>query len=89
MQLRRLLRKYQLTDTALHKLAVIVRGADTARPDLTPQSPGLLAISLGLSRNISDDHAMLRYGMVMYDALYSWCQQDSPEAHGRHAPSGK
>ena len=28
----------------------IVRGADTARPDLAPQAAGLLAVSLGLSR---------------------------------------
>ena len=76
------LKKYKLTDPALHKLAVIVRGADTARLDLAPQSSGLLAISLGLSRNIADDREMLQYGMVMYDALYSWCQQDKTETHG-------
>src|SRR5207253_2052329 len=33
---------------ALARLAVIVRGADTAQPDLAPQAAGLLAISLGL-----------------------------------------
>jgi hypothetical protein len=68
------LRKYQLADPALQRLAAIVRGADTGRPDLTPQSPGLLAISLGLSRNFPDDHAMLAQGMVLYDALYAWCK---------------
>jgi hypothetical protein len=68
------LAKHRLDDPALQKLAVIVRGADTSRPDLTPQSAGLLAISLGLSRNFTDDHEMLRHGMVMYDALYSWCR---------------
>ncbi len=77
------LKKYKLTEPALHKLAVIVRGADTARLDLAPQSPGLLAISLGLSHNITDDHEMLRQGMVMYDALYSWCRQDKTETHGQ------
>jgi Uncharacterized conserved protein len=51
-----------------------VRGADTGRPDLTPQSAGLLAISHGLSDVFSDDHDMLRHGMVMYDALYAWCR---------------
>jgi hypothetical protein len=75
------LKKYQLNDPALHKLALIVRAADTARLDLAPQAPGLLAISLGLSHNIADDHAMLRVGMVMYDALYSWCRQDNTESH--------
>jgi hypothetical protein len=68
------LAKHQLDDPALHKLATIVRGADTSRLDLTPQSAGLHAISLGLSRNFSDDHEMLRHGMVMYDALYAWCR---------------
>lgn len=67
------LTKHRLTDPALQKLAAIVRGADTGRPDLTPQSHGLLAISLGLSRNFSNDHEMLKLGMVIYDALYAWC----------------
>ena len=67
------LAKYDLTEPALQQLAVIVRGADTARLDLTPQSAGLYALSIGLSRNFTDDHEMLRHGMVMYDALYAWC----------------
>lgn len=68
------LKKYELGDPALHRLAAIVRGADTSRLDLTPQSAGLYAISVGLSRNFADDHEMLKHGMVMYDALYAWCQ---------------
>ena len=68
------LAKYQLTDPALQRLVAIVRGADTSRLDLTPQSAGLYAISVGLSRNFADDHEMLKHGMVMYDALYAWCQ---------------
>ena len=67
------LAKYHLDDPALQELATIVRGADTSRLDLTPQSAGLHAISLGLSRVFADDHEMLRHGMVMYDALYAWC----------------
>src|SRR4051794_28623316 len=57
-----LLGKYHLDDPALSELAVIVRGADTARLDLAPQCAGLLAISLGLSRNFSDDHEQLEHG---------------------------
>ncbi|HEV7619001.1 MAG TPA: chromate resistance protein ChrB domain-containing protein [Burkholderiaceae bacterium] len=75
------LKKYQLTDPALAQLAVIVRGADTSRLDLTPQSPGLYALSLGLSQVFSDDHEMLKHGMVMYDALYAWCRHCQAEAH--------
>jgi len=76
------LKKHNLTDPALHILAAIVRGADTGKPDLTPQSQGLLAVSLGLSRNFPNDHEMLKHGMVMYDALYAWCQSRIDERHG-------
>jgi rhodanese-related sulfurtransferase len=65
---------YGIVDVALDRLALIVRGADTGRPDLTPQSPGLLALSQGLKLNFTDDHAMLAQGMVVYDALYAWCR---------------
>jgi hypothetical protein len=75
------LAKYQLSDPVLQQLALIVRGADTARLDLSPQSPGLYALSLGLSRMFSDDHEMLRHGMVMYDALYAWCRDGQGETH--------
>jgi len=75
------LRHFHLRDPALEQLAIIVRGADTARLDLAPQAPGLAALSLGLSRIFSDDHAMLKHGMVMYDALYAWCRQGQDEAH--------
>jgi hypothetical protein len=75
------LRKYALDDPALAELAVIVRGADTARPDLAPQCAGLLAISLGLSQVFHDDHEMLRHGMVVYDALYAWCRHARGETH--------
>jgi rhodanese-related sulfurtransferase len=73
--------KFRLQDPALDELALIVRGADTGRLDLAPQAPGLLAISLGLSLNFADDHAMLEHGMVVYDALYSWCKRGKDEKH--------
>jgi hypothetical protein len=76
------LRKYALTSPALAQLAVIVRGADTARLDLAPEAPGLLAISLGLSNIFTDDHEMLRHGVVMYDALLAWCVYCQNEPHG-------
>ncbi len=66
---------YDIHDPALDRLATIVRGADTSRPDLRPQCQGLLAISYGLSANFPNDHEMLKHGMVMYDALYTWCRQ--------------
>ena len=70
-----------LTDHSVHAVATIVRGADTGKPELTPQSPGLMAISLGLSHNFRDDHEMLAHGMVMYDALYAWARSVRDEPH--------
>jgi rhodanese-related sulfurtransferase len=66
---------------ALPRLAEIVRGADTGKPELTPQSAGLLAVSLGLSRMHSDDLDQLDDGMVLYDALYRWCRDAIDETH--------
>jgi rhodanese-related sulfurtransferase len=76
------LKHYRLgADPALQRLALIVRGADTAKLDLAPQAPGLAAVSLGLSRLFSDDHEMLKHGMVLYDALYAWCKEGQDEVH--------
>ena len=66
---------------ALERLAVIVRGADTARPELAPQAAGLLAVSLGLSRMHSDDLEQLEAGLSVYDALYRWCRDAVDETH--------
>ena len=73
--------EHRLDDPALQQLALIVRGADTSRLDLTPQSAGLYALSLGLSQCFADDHEMLRHGLVMYDALYAWCRSCQHETH--------
>ena len=75
------LKKHQLDEPALQQLAQIVRGADTSRLDLTPQSAGLYAISLGLSKTFTNDHEMLRHGLVIYDALYAWCKDCQGESH--------
>ncbi len=66
---------------ALMRLAIIVRGADTARPELAPQAAGLLAASLGLSRIYSDDLEQLEAGMLIYDAFYRWCRDAVDETH--------
>lgn len=75
------IKAFAIADPALDHLARIVRGADTSRPELTPQSAGLLALSLGLSAICPDDHAMLEHGMTIYDALYAWCRDGQAEAH--------
>jgi rhodanese-related sulfurtransferase len=69
------IRIHKLKDGALDDLALIVRGADTAALELAPQAPGLLAVSHGLSQVFADDLAMLRWGMLVYDALYAWCRK--------------
>ena len=75
------IKKFKLDDPALHKMAVIVRGADTDRHDLAWQSSGLWAISAGLSYNFSDDQELLQKGMLLYDALYSWAKHLQNEKH--------
>jgi rhodanese-related sulfurtransferase len=76
-----LLADFELRDGPLDDLATIVRGADSGKVELTPQSPGLLAISLGLSRLYADDHEMLAHGMTVYDALYAWLKGARNERH--------
>ena len=66
---------------ALRHLAVIVRGADTARPELVPEAAGLFAVSLGLSRMYDDDLEQLEAGMLVYDAFYRWCRDATSETH--------
>ncbi len=67
--------KFAAKPTALEIVANIVRGADTDAMRLAPESAGLLAVSLGFSRLIDDDHAMLEAMMPVYDALYEWALQ--------------
>jgi len=75
------LAQYRIQDPALHRLARVVRGADTDALHLAPEAAGLLAVSMGLSATIDDDHEMLEIGMRVYDALLAWCRQEVPEAH--------
>jgi hypothetical protein len=74
---------------ALARLATIVRGADTGDPDAAPETAGLLAVSLGLSRMYADDLEQLDAGMLVYDALYRWCRDATGETHNwsSHIPT--
>jgi hypothetical protein len=74
--------KYGLgKDPGIATIAAIVRGADTDRHDLTPESAGLLAISMGLRDLSPDDHEVLRHGQIIYDALYAWASKRKAETH--------
>ncbi len=84
-----LLSEFGLSTPALGRLALIVRGADTARPDLAPECAGLLAASLGLSRMHSDDLAQLEAGIALYDAFYRWARDAVDEQHNWPTNKGK
>lgn len=76
-----MIEEFGLNSEPLHRLATIVRGADTARLDLAPQAAGFLAASLGLSRMFRDDIEQLDAGMLLYDAFYRWCRDATAETH--------
>ena len=72
-----IIKKYNLTDRALQRLALIVRGADTEAKDLTPESRGLEAIAEGFRPVYSDDYELLDRELSVYDALYAYCQSQN------------
>jgi hypothetical protein len=76
-----IIKKYGLTDPAILQIGEIVRGADTDRFELAGQAAGLWAISAGLSYNFKDDYEQLGFGLVIYDALYSWAKYVQEEKH--------
>jgi rhodanese-related sulfurtransferase len=82
-----MIEEFGLATPPLLRLATMVRGADTARLDLCPEAPGLLAASLGLSRMYDDDLEQLAAGMTLYDAFYRWCRDAAQETH--NWPAGK
>jgi hypothetical protein len=84
-----MIEEFGLASAPLDRLATIVRAADTARLDLAPEAPGLLAASLGLSRMYTDDLAQLEAGMLLYDAFYRWCRDATGETHNWPNPKVK
>ena len=76
-----MVREFGLSTPALDRLATMVRAADTARLELSPEAPGLLAASLGLSRMYDDDLEQLDAGLLLYDAFYRWCRDATRETH--------
>jgi AraC-like DNA-binding protein len=73
--------KYHLKDSALHTMAMAIRGADTDNHSISSQSAGLWAISAGLAFNFRDDYELLERGLLVYDALYSWAKYLQNEKH--------
>ena len=60
-------------DAALRRLALIVRGADTDRPDLAPEAAGLEALAEGFRLHYQDDQEQFRAELPVYEALYAYC----------------
>lgn len=81
-----IIKKHQLKDPALFRIAAIVRGADTDRHDFAPQAAGLEAIFSGLAYNVTDDQELLKAGMMIYDGLYSWATHLFKKKHSEDGP---
>jgi hypothetical protein len=71
-----IIKKYHLTDRALERLALIVRGADTNAKQLAPEAAGLEAIAEGFRLVYRDDRELLERELSVYDALYAYCQKN-------------
>ena len=84
-----MIEEFGLSTPPLDRLAIMVRAADTGRPELSPEAPGLLAASLGLSRMYDDDLEQLEAGMLVYDAFYRWCRDATGETHNWPTNKGK
>lgn len=84
-----MIEEFGLATEPLLRLATMVRAADTAQLHLSPEAPGLLAASLGLSRIYSDDLEQLEAGLGLYDAFYRWCRDATDETHNWPTPKPK
>lgn len=72
--------RFEIDDRVLQRLAAIVRGADTGRPEFAPESAGLHALSHGISAIALSDEEALERGCSLYDALYAWCRKPAEAA---------
>jgi hypothetical protein len=72
-----IIHKYNLTDPTLLELAKVVRGADTANKNLTPQSPGLNSIADGFRLITKDDFDNMAKQFFVYDALYAFFKEQA------------
>ena len=71
-----ILEDYKLTDPALHRLGLIVRGADVKGQEKhSPESPGLRAIAQGFALCVSSDDERLTHEFPIYDALLEYVRQ--------------
>ncbi|MBU2982236.1 chromate resistance protein [Lentibacter algarum] len=76
-----LLKHFTLSTPALEKMAEVIRAADLGKLADAPEAAGLLALSVGLSKQHSDDNQQLAAALPLYDALYRWARDGSGETH--------
>jgi hypothetical protein len=76
-----IIKKYELDkkNPELLILAKIVRGADTDKRHLIPQSAGLAAIAAGFNFISKDDYDNMTKQFPVYDALYLFAKSDNKE----------
>ena len=76
-----IIKKYELDkkNPELLILAKIVRGADTEKRQLTPESAGLAAIAAGFSLISNDDYDNMIKQFPVYDALYAFAKADNKD----------
>jgi hypothetical protein len=73
-----IMRKYELKDPGLIRLAKIVHSADVAEDvDKDPIARGLEALASGFSLRYPDDEENISHQFEMYDALYAWCRLEA------------
>ncbi|WP_136441564.1 chromate resistance protein ChrB domain-containing protein [Pacificoceanicola onchidii] len=76
-----MLARFGLRYTPLARMADVIRAADSGRPEDHPVAVGLLAVSIGLSRQYADDNALCEAGLPLYDALFRWARDGYTETH--------
>ena len=75
-----ILEDYKLTEPALHRLALIIRGADVkGQEHVSTESLGLRAIAQGFALTGISDEERLARELPMYDALYEYARQQLKE----------
>jgi hypothetical protein len=67
-----IVKRFNLRDPALLKVAEVVDAADTGKMDQDPYAPGLEAIAQGYSMLYPDDHKNIEHQFAVYDALYNY-----------------
>lgn len=68
-----ILRKHELTDAALERMATIIRASATHSLDSDKLAHGFEAIAAGFSLRFPNDTENIEHQFEVYDALYAWC----------------